>query len=65
MTFFWLTANLDDLEKVEVVYETMPGWKTSLCNIRSYQELPENAKLYVKKIEELCGVPGTPSTSLF
>lgn len=50
-------ANLDDLEKVEVVYETMPGWKTSLCNIRSYQELPENAKLYVKKIEELCGVP--------
>jgi len=50
-------ANLDDLEKVEVVYETMPGWKSSLCNIRSYADLPANAKLYIKKIEELCGVP--------
>lgn len=50
-------ADLADLEKIEVVYETLPGWKTSLCNIRKYDDLPENAKLYIKKIEEHCGVP--------
>ena len=58
MCFFVAIASLADLEKIEVEYETLPGWKTSLSDIRKYEDLPENAKAYIKKIEEHCGVPG-------
>lgn len=37
----------------------MPGWKTSTEEVREFKDLPENAKNYVKKIEELLDVPGT------
>lgn len=50
-------ALLEDLERVEVVYETMPGWKTSLKEISSWDALPENAKKYVLRLEELLGCP--------
>ena len=33
----------------------MPGWQESTFGIKTYEELPENAKAYLKKIEELCG----------
>ena len=42
---------------LEPIYETMPGWKTSLSNIRSYKDLPENAKKYISKVEDLIGAP--------
>lgn len=51
-------ADLDLLARVEVEYETMPGWKTSIAACRTYEALPENAKRYVARIEELLGVPG-------
>jgi adenylosuccinate synthase len=35
----------------------MPGWKTKTSGITSYDELPEAAKNYVRRIEELCGAP--------
>ncbi|MFI4967674.1 MAG: adenylosuccinate synthase [Gammaproteobacteria bacterium] len=41
----------------EPVYVDMPGWKTSTVGITEYAELPENARAYLKKIEELMGVP--------
>ncbi|MBR1776267.1 adenylosuccinate synthase [bacterium] len=42
---------------LEPIYETMPGWKTSLSGIKTYDELPENAKKYIKKVEDLIGAP--------
>lgn len=36
----------------------MPGWNTSTENVREYSDLPENAKNYIEKIEELLDVPG-------
>jgi len=42
---------------LEVEYITMPGWKTSIANCRNFNELPENCKNYVLKIEELLGLP--------
>ena len=42
---------------LEPVYETMPGWKTSLSDIRKYEDLPENAKKYIAKVEDLIGAP--------
>ena len=45
------------LEKVETVYKTLPGWQEDISSARSFDELPENAKNYVKMIEEATGVP--------
>ena len=42
---------------LEPIYETMPGWKTSLSDIRKYEDLPENAKKYIAKVEDLIGAP--------
>lgn len=42
---------------LEVEYITMPGWKTSIASCRNFNELPENCKNYVLKIEELLGLP--------
>ncbi|MGN1392548.1 MAG: adenylosuccinate synthase [Succinivibrionaceae bacterium] len=46
----------DDYIGLEPVYEVMPGWKTSTFGIKSYDELPENAKNYIKRLEEVAGV---------
>ena len=35
----------------------MPGWQQSTVGIKSYDELPQAARDYLKKIEELTGVP--------
>ncbi|KAL1303360.1 hypothetical protein AAFC00_006757 [Neodothiora populina] len=49
-------ATLDALSKVEPVYKTFPGWKTSTTGIKTYQELPENTKKYIEFVEEFTGV---------
>ena len=37
---------------------TLPGWKTSIAKCTKFENLPENAKLYVKTIEEHLQIPG-------
>ncbi|ASM39391.1 adenylosuccinate synthase [Campylobacter sp. RM12327] len=52
-----------DLQNVEPIYEEVDGWK-SVARIRKYDDLEQNAKNYIKRIEELCGVKiGIISTS--
>ena len=41
---------------LEPVYETHKGWRQDLTGIRTYEELPENAKKYIARLEELLGV---------
>ena len=41
------------------VYEEMPGWKEDLTDVRRFEDLPEAAKNYIHRIEELTGVPAT------
>ena len=48
-------ASIEELEKVEVVYETLPGWKSDISDVRDWKDMPENAKNYVKRVEELSG----------
>uniref|UniRef100_A0A673J3T1 Adenylosuccinate synthetase n=1 Tax=Sinocyclocheilus rhinocerous TaxID=307959 RepID=A0A673J3T1_9TELE len=50
-------ANQEVLQKVEVQYETLPGWKTDTSAARIFDELPENAQKYVCYIEDHLGVP--------
>jgi adenylosuccinate synthase len=44
-------------ERVEPIYEFMPGWDESTYGARSWAELPANAVKYVRRIEELIGAP--------
>eukprot|EP01132_Coremiostelium_polycephalum_P005403 gene5403-6740_t len=48
-------SSLEVLGQCEVVYETFKGWNRSLSDCKSYDDLPENAKIYIKRIEELTG----------
>lgn len=48
-------ADLDRLAEVDVVYETLPGWKEDITKIQTFDALPENCKKYVKFIEDFLG----------
>ena len=54
---------LPSLEKqqnnIKPIYETLKGWEGSIVGIRKINELPEPAKFYIKRIEELVGCPIT------
>ncbi len=52
-----IPASLEDLARVEVQYETLPGWKTSLKEVTAWDQLPENARRYVLRLETLIGCP--------
>jgi len=44
-------------EECEPVYEDIPGWKESTVGITRYDDLPQNAKRYLKRIEEIVETP--------
>ena len=43
------------LDRCEPVFETMKGWQCDISGIRNWWDLPEEAKAYVKRIEESLG----------
>jgi len=47
----------DAIEKCEPVFEEMPGWSDSTVGVRNKDELPANAIAYLKRLEEVVGVP--------
>ena len=53
----YFPGRLDDLELVEPIYETVPGWECDTTSCTSYDELPEAAKAFVARVETLTGVP--------
>ncbi len=44
------------LEMCEPIYEDLPGWKTSLSQVKRLEDLPPEALAYIRKLEELTGV---------
>lgn len=50
-------TNVNIHEFLEPVYETHDGWRCDITSIREYEKLPENAKKYLSRLEELMGVP--------
>jgi len=42
--------------RIEPIYEEIPGWKSSTFGVTRYERLPENARRYLKRIEEVSGV---------
>ncbi len=45
------------LERAEAIYEELPGWSEKLETLRSWDDLPPKARAYVKRVEQLAGVP--------
>jgi adenylosuccinate synthase len=48
---------VDRFGDCEPVYESVPGWSVPTCGATSYAALPAEAKSYVRRLEELAGVP--------
>ncbi len=52
-----LPMGAETLAQCEPIYEDMPGWTESTVGVKKYDELPANARAYLKRMEAICGVP--------
>lgn len=52
-------TNINMHKYLEPIYETHKGWNSDICGVKSLKELPENAKKYLNRLEELVGIPIT------
>ncbi len=50
-------AALEDLNGCTPVYESVKGFNEDISGCRTYEELPQACKDYIKRVEELCGCP--------
>lgn len=50
-------GHLADLERCTPVYETLPGWTDDVTGARSWSDLPETARDYVRFLSRQVGVP--------
>ena len=47
----------EDLAACQPVYEEMPGWQDRTAGVTEWSELPEAARRYIARLEELVEVP--------
>jgi adenylosuccinate synthase len=52
-----LPMGADEIERCKPIYETIEGWSDSTVGVTDYDKLPANARLYLQRIEQVCGVP--------
>lgn len=52
----YFPASLKDLARCKPIYEEFDGWDSSIKNARKFEDLPENAKKYLRRMEEVTGV---------
>lgn len=50
-------ASLRELERVNPIYEELPAWNENITQVKNYEDLPKNAKKFLKRIEEVTGLP--------
>lgn len=41
--------------RIEAIYEELPGWKSNTYGVKRFDELPENARRYLSRLEEVAG----------
>jgi adenylosuccinate synthase len=51
-----MPSNIKQAAAVQPVYEEMPGWQRDLSGIRQFDDLPQEARDYIKRIEDFTGV---------
>ncbi|GAB2498091.1 adenylosuccinate synthase [Alkalibacterium psychrotolerans] len=49
-------ASLKELSECTPIYEELPGWSEDVTGCRTLEELPENARNYIRRVSELTGV---------
>ncbi|MFZ5799114.1 MAG: adenylosuccinate synthase [Desulfobulbaceae bacterium] len=54
--FECMPANIRQTEKIQPVYEEVPGWSEEIKHVRGLDELPAAARDYIKRIEDITGV---------
>ncbi|MEA2635571.1 MAG: adenylosuccinate synthase [Chloroflexota bacterium] len=50
-------SNISHLKHAEPVYETLPGWRSSIADVRRPDDLPKAARRYIDRLAELSGAP--------
>lgn len=56
-TYEYPPVTNEELERATAVYETLEGWQEDISGCRTFAELPEAARNYIKRVSELCDVP--------
>jgi adenylosuccinate synthase len=52
-----LPLGAEAFEGCEPVYEDLPGWRESIVGIQHYEDLPDNARRYLQRLEAVTGTP--------
>lgn len=52
-----MPANIRKADKIQPIYEELPGWREEIGAMRNFEDLPVQAQDYIKRIEDLTGVP--------
>lgn len=50
-------ASLKEVEACQPVYEELPAWEEDITGAKSWEDLPEKAQAFVKRISEITGIP--------
>ncbi len=53
----YFPGDLNMLAACKPIYETWPGWPEDISGIRNFNQLPDNTKKYLKRIEEITETP--------
>ena len=54
-----MPSDLAQLSQCEPLYETVPGWSEPTKGVTDFDQLPENARRYIRRLEETSGVPAS------
>jgi adenylosuccinate synthase len=52
-----LPVGAEELAECEPIYEEIPGWTQTTLGMRRYEDLPKEARAYLTRLAEVCGVP--------
>jgi adenylosuccinate synthase len=52
-----LPVGAEELAECEPIYEEIPGWRETTLGARRHEQLPRQAREYLRRLEEICGVP--------
>jgi adenylosuccinate synthase len=52
-----MPADVERIERVKPIYETLTGWQKGLSEVRRLADLPAAARAYVDRLQDLAGAP--------
>jgi adenylosuccinate synthase len=52
-----MPANIREVESIRPIYRTLSGWEEDLSRMKSFDDLPEKARDYLKTIEDIAETP--------